>query len=248
MKPSKPPATRRRKRLPPFRFLDLPPELRLKIYELVLISPTTIDLDPSNCVTIAPRLRLFLVSHRVHDEAFRVFYGQNTFRLFPIHGRFYHTKKPLLVRLPAQYLAVVTTLELRLGPGWNGPPRGWVVNDRLGLHNITKLRLLKIFVEFDPASHEVFEGFRVGKEFYTDFCLKLARDVVKRVPTVEEFQFDGWNSVKRSAPLLMALVKEGRELGRRVSWGDEAGWSDKVELKAIDPEQSLEGLVAGLNL
>ncbi|KAF2265536.1 hypothetical protein CC78DRAFT_532417 [Lojkania enalia] len=146
----------------PFRFFDLPSELRLRVYELVLLVPKTVDLDPTNHRAISPRLRLFLVSRRMHDETFRVFYGRNTFRVFPVHGRFFHTKAPLLTRLSPRYRNMMTKLELRLGPGWNKPPKGWVADGRLGLIHAEKVRSLKVFVECDPASHEVFEGFRAA--------------------------------------------------------------------------------------
>ncbi|KAI7166098.1 hypothetical protein KC318_g21395, partial [Hortaea werneckii] len=79
----------------PFRFFDLPSELRLRIYEEVLLVHDTLDLEPSNYRRILPRLALFLVSRRMHEEAYRVFYAQ-PLRLFPVHGRFFYTKKPLL--------------------------------------------------------------------------------------------------------------------------------------------------------
>ncbi|OCK77659.1 hypothetical protein K432DRAFT_384512 [Lepidopterella palustris CBS 459.81] len=217
-------------RILPFRFFDLPSELRVKIYEIVLLLPSTIDLNPTNHRDIAPRLRLFLVSRRMHEEAFRVFYGSNTFRLFPVHGRFFHTKLPLLARLPPRYRAVITAIELRLGPGWTAPPKGWVVDSRLRLSDAGVLRVLKIFVECDPASDETFEGFRVGQDFYTFFCTDLVKNLFSQVSSLVEVQFDAYPSVKWDSPLMKALMNEVKAGNRRITWGPERGWSEAVDL------------------
>ena len=78
----------------PFRFFDLPFELRLRVYENLLVFPKTLDLDPTNHRAVAPSLRLFYASHRMHDEASRVFYGSNAFRLFPVNGKYINAKYP----------------------------------------------------------------------------------------------------------------------------------------------------------
>ncbi|KAF2492436.1 hypothetical protein BU16DRAFT_492093 [Lophium mytilinum] len=215
---------RRRPEAKPFRFFDLPAELRLKILDFVLVLPNTIDLDPDNYRYVAPRLRLFLVSHRMHLEAAACFFGSNTFRIFPIHGRFFHTKKPLLVRLSPRYRAFIKTIELRLGPGWTKPPKCWVVDARLGLGEMTKGRLLKIFVECDPASDEIFEGFRAGQDFYTFFCKDLVQNVLEQVPSLAEVQFDAYPSVTKGSPLMQALISEGRARHKRITYGPLRGW------------------------
>jgi hypothetical protein len=136
---------------PTFPFLSLPSELRNKIYSLVFVSaPAVIDLDPSTFSLLHRQriLALFSVSRQVHREATHHFFSTHTFRLFPTYpGRYFKTKRPLLARLPAHYRASISNLELRLGPGWNAPPRGWVVNDALGLKDCMNVRVLKIFVE-----------------------------------------------------------------------------------------------------
>ncbi|KAF2677320.1 hypothetical protein K458DRAFT_319797 [Lentithecium fluviatile CBS 122367] len=213
----------------PFCFLALPYELRIRVYEHVLVFPRTVDLDPANTRTLVHRLCLFLVSHAVHTEASRIFYSRNTFRIFPIHGRFFHTKRPLLARLPPTYRAHLTKLELRLGPGWTKPPKGWVADSRLGLEDAPKVHLLKVFVECDPASSDVFDGFRhgEGEEFYTTFCVGLLSGLFAGLPALSRVQFDAYPSVSKTSPLLKRLVDEARANQKIVLWGPERGW-DKI--------------------
>jgi hypothetical protein len=222
-----------------FRFFDLPYELRFRILELTLLFPKTLDLDPTNYRNIARYLGLFLVSHRMHDEASRVFYARNTFRVFPIHGRFFHTKKPLLARLPPLYRSYITKLELRLGPGWTKPPKGWVADERLGLADAVKVRLLKIFVECDPAGDMIFEGFRIGQDFYTEFCVDLLRSMAMQVPSLQEVEFDAYPSVQKSSPLLLGLTNEVTAQNKKTSWGPERGWDKIVEVSLASVMQTL---------
>ncbi|PSN65006.1 hypothetical protein BS50DRAFT_575118 [Corynespora cassiicola Philippines] len=225
-----------------FRFFDLPYELRLRVYELLLVVPQTIDLDPMNFRSISPLMRMFFVSHRMHEEAYRVFYGRNTFRIFPTHGRFYHTKAPLLARLPTRYRAVITQFELRIGMGWNKPPRGWVADDRLGLEEMEKARLLKIFVAFDPASDAVFEGFSKGPSFYTEFNVNVLKSLILQVPSMGEIEFDAWPGLlSRSSPLLQGLLDIAKAKKKKISWGPVCGW-DKI----VDDE--LAGFVEKMGL
>ena len=226
----------------PFRFFDLPYELRLKVYKILLVVPKTVDLDPSNIRTIAPRLSLFYVSHRVHEEAYRIFYGRNTFRIFAIHGRFFHTRAPLLARLPTRYRAAIIKLELRLGPGWTEPPRGWALDSRLGLADLEKAKFLRVFVECDPASDEIFQGFRVAEDFYTKFCVNLLCGLMFQVASLGDIEFDAYPSVKKSSPLLRSLLEAAEEEHKRILWGPERGWDKIVDINLVNV---LEGLSLG---
>ncbi|KAF2844633.1 hypothetical protein T440DRAFT_473231 [Plenodomus tracheiphilus IPT5] len=223
----------------PFRFFDLPSELRLRVYEFLLVFPKTIDLDPSNYRVVAPNLRLFLVDHRMHEEASRVFYGRNTFRVFPIHGRYINRKHPLLAWFPRRYRAHITRLELRLGPGFTRPPKCWVVDSRLGLAAAKKLYKLKVFIEIDPASNEVFEGFRVGQNFYTEYCVGLLRALLAQVSTISEVEFDAYPSVSKTSPLLKGLLDETKLNQKSVTWGPERGWEKIVEVDLVKVLQNL---------
>ena len=224
---------------PSFRFFDLPVELRLRVYEELLVFPKTIDLDPTNFLVVAPALRLFLVNRRTHDEASRVFYGRNTFRVFPIHGRYINRKHPLLAWLPRKYRAHLTRLELRLGPGFTKPPKCWVVDSRLGLAAVKKVYRLKVFVEIDPASNEVFEGWRVGNNFYTEYCVGLLRGLLAQVPSVNDVEFDAYPSVSKSSPLLKGLIEETKLNQKRVAWGPERGWDKIVEVDLVGVLQKM---------
>jgi len=219
----------------PFRFFDLPSELRLRVYEHLLIFPKTLDLDPSNTRILVPRLKLFFVNRRMHTEASHVFYSRNTFRIFAIHGRFFHTKRQLLTRLPLCYIEHLTSLELRLGPGWTKPPTGWVVDGKLALAYAKNVRLLKIFVECDPASDPVFEGFRNkdhGDEqsFYTQFCVAILASLFEQLVELARVEFDAYPSVSRSSPLLQTLVDKTKQGGKAVLWGPERGWDKIVDV------------------
>ncbi len=203
-----------------FRLLDLPAELRLKIYELHLVSSphVVVDLEPKNSRRIAPRLRLLQTCRRVHDEAYPVFYGGHTFRLFPVHGRFFTTQRPLLARLSPRYRAAVTRLELRLGPGWTNPPKGWAVTEGLGLGDASSVRVLSVFNQCDPE-HPIFTGFRKGDGFYTVFCGNLLREILAQLPSIDEMLFDAFPSVARDGPLMKRQLDEAHLAGKRIAWG-----------------------------
>ncbi|KUJ24473.1 uncharacterized protein LY89DRAFT_545964, partial [Mollisia scopiformis] len=223
----------------PFPFLRLPAEIRTKIYAIAFSHcPSTIDLDPSTFRLFSRTqvFSLFNVSRQIYREASHHFFSTHTFRIFPTYpGKFFKTKKPLLARLPARYRTSITTLELRIGPGWNNPPRGWVINDALGLGDCTSARVLKVFVECDP-SDGVFAGFRKSEGFYEEFCAELLDGVLKKVPTIKVVEFDAYSSVNRTGDMMAGLGKVVAEHKQVVAWGPERGWdreSDQVWLDAV---------------
>jgi hypothetical protein len=225
----------------PFRFLDLPYELRLRVYEELLVFPKTFDLDPDNARTVAPHLRLFRVSPRIHEEASRVFYSRNTFRIFPVHSTFINRKHALLSFTPKKYRAYMTRLELRVGPGFNSPPKNWVVDSRLGLAAATRVYKLKIFVQLDPGCHPSFDGFRLDNNYYTQYCVGWLRGLLAQLAGCTEVEFDAWSGVEKDSQLLLALVDEAKLNQKRITWGPERGWEN---LTVVD----LAGMVAKLAL
>ena len=191
--------------------------------------------DPSNHRLIAPLLALFLVSRRMHREAYPVFYSQPT-RLFPTHGRFFHTPRPLIARLPPRYRHVISTAELRLGPGWTQPPRGQHTRAELGLADCVALRRLRVLVEIDPGDG-LFEGFRgpgAAEDTYQRFCVGLVAGVLAQVPALRTVELDAYPGVKREAPLVMAVQRTVEEFGRRVEWGPLRGWGTPGEETGVE--------------
>jgi len=223
----------------PFRFLALPSELRNKIYSFVYsTSPVVIDLDPHTFALLSRQklLSLFRVCRQLHNEAAHHFFSTHTFRLFPTYpGRYLKTKKPLLARLPAHYRASMTSLELRLGPGFSNPPQGWIVNDALGLADCTSVRVLKVFVECDP-SDGIFKGFRMGEGAYERFSAALLDSVLQSVASVTVVEFDAYPSVKRTGDMMTGLGEVVAHHDKVVGWGPERGWdkdSDQLWLDAV---------------
>ncbi|MCJ1371016.1 hypothetical protein MMC20_002231 [Loxospora ochrophaea] len=198
----------------PFRFFDLPAELRRKILSNVLIVDQVIDIDSRNHRRLTPRLETFLTSRRFHQEAYPVFYGGNTFRILPVGSK----RQPLLTSLPSHYRAALIALELRLGPNWSKPPKSWKVEDKLGLEDAVAVRGIRVFVEVDP-SHEIFNGFRVDEGFYTNFSGAILEAIMKRLPALEEVHFNGYPSVSREAPLIKHLLEISLKEKKRISWG-----------------------------
>ena len=78
------------------------------------------------------------------------------------------------------------------------------------------VRTVKIFVECDP-SHEIFNGFRIDRDFFTGFSGSLLDDVLRRLPSVIQVELDGWPSVKREGPLVQRLLEVARHAEVRVS-------------------------------
>lgn len=221
----------------PFKFMALPSELRNKIYTMVFSAiPSVMDLDPST-FTLLHRTRalaLFTVSRQVHAEAMHNFFSTHTFRVFPTYpGRYFKTKRPLLARLSKRSRESITSLQLRLGPGWNNPPRGWVVNEGLGLRDCVNVRVLKVFVECDP-SDAIFQGFRAGDGFYEHFSAGLLDGILKEVPSIQSVEFDAYTSVKRTGDMMSGLGEVVARHKKLVAWGPERGWKQEIDQVWLD--------------
>jgi hypothetical protein len=223
----------------PFRFFDLPSEIRLKIYGFVLFgSRRKVALRSNGNVgsssknkPLAPlshRLSLFLASRRLHDEAAALFYSVQTFRVFPIQD---YSRLPTLSSLASSYRPLINKIELILGSSWTAPPKSWTVTDQLGLRQMSGVRTLKIFIQCDP-SHPVFEGFRISNDFYTVFAGDILRLMLEQLPNLYQVEFDAWPAVQKNGSLMSRLLSEVRAAERKILWGPERGWSN---LDDVDP-------------
>lgn len=182
----------------------------------------TVDLDPLNNFDAPERLSVFLASRRMHEEAYHVFYGGHTFRIFPTHWRFFGDKvQSVLSRLPPRYRKALVSLELRLVPGrivWSNPPKSWRVTNRLALEDMVGVRKLRVFMECDP-SQDIFKDFRVERDFFTNFAGEILEEILRRIPSLGEVQFDKYPSDGLLVTRLMDEVKHGK---KRIVWGPES--------------------------
>lgn len=224
---NKPPP--KKTKIQPFRFLDLPSELRLKIYGHYFDDiKGVIDIEPGNYFNIHMKLRILRVCRTLYHEASYVFYSTKTFRIFPIDGRHVRTKKGLLARIKPQCRRHMTTLELRVGPGWAKPYRSWVVNDMLGLADCVNVRRLHVYIEIDPSDN-IFNGWRKSPGYYEEYCRNLLDEVLKGLPSVAVVQFDAHSPVKKSGDMAQGLLEVARANKCTICWGPNRGWTDADE-------------------
>lgn len=216
----------------PFRFFDLPGEIRTKIYEFALLDNDVIDLNPSNARNIAPKLHTLLACRQIYEEAYPTFYGSQVFRIFPTHPGLFHTKKALLTRLPKKYRAAINTLELRLGPGWSKPPKIWNTGPKLGLADCTSVRRLNIFVELDPSG-DVFKGFRIDDRWYTVFSGHLLEELLEQIPSIREIHFEAFPSVAKDGVLMTDLVAIAEVENKKIIWGKHFVESSKEQCNSM---------------
>lgn len=213
------------KPIQPFRFLDLPSELRVKIYGYHFegVDPVA-DLTPDNYKKVFRKFFLLRTCRTIYHEASYYYYSRFTFRIFPTYpGRFFKTRRPLLARLKKEQRNAMTSLELRLGPGFNKPPKCWVVNRKLGLKDCINVRKLNVFVQLDPSVSWL-DGFRKAG-FYETFSRDLLHAILQEAPNVDTVEFDAYESVRKNCPIMEALQQTVREHGKRIAWGPKNGWT-----------------------
>lgn len=112
----------------------------------------------------------------------------------------------------------MTSLEIRLGTGWSKPPKTWTVNKKLGLKDCVHVKKLEVFVECDP-SHQIFSGFRVSRDFFTEFAGNLIERIVDSLPSLEEVTFNRHGpSVRRDSELMTRLQEAVLKGQKRIGW------------------------------
>ena len=192
-----------------FDFLNLPRELRDRVYHFVLFS------EPS--YEKAPAPSILTVNRQCHEEAARVLYSHTPIRVF-LKQEF--QSPPSVWEVPRRYRKWVTTLEIILGTSWTSPPKSWRVTKSLArlLSKFEAVRRLEIFVEMDP-SIPLFDNHRVSETFYTDFCGLLLRNTLLATPQVKIVQIDGNTFVKKNGPLVARLRETTEKQGMTVTWG-----------------------------
>ncbi|KAJ0167308.1 Exosome complex component SKI6 [Colletotrichum tanaceti] len=229
-----------KRRAKPFPFMALPSELRLKIYDYYFEGGgEVIDLDPDNYKNFHKKLGIQRTCRTIYREVSHYFYSSRSFRIFPTHpGKYFKTKKPLLARMKPSSRSLITSLELRLGPGWSKPPRGWIVTPALGLNECVNVRRLTVMVECDP-SDGIFNGFRRSHGFYESFSQSLLIEVLDQMPWVDTVTFDAWSSVKKSGAMMRGLLDVTAANNRKITWGPERGWTDGPD-EEDKPHSTLE--------
>ena len=210
----------------PFPFLSLPPEIRTKVYQLILFRPPRTPVDPKPKPSDASTLAVLRVCHLVYSETTHLLYTQTPFPLFHIQS-FPPLPTPLLI--PPRQRATIKALHLRLGNSWSAPPKTWRVSKMLArvLPKFTSLHMLKVFVELDP-SEPMFDKYRISKNFYTDFAGELLAEVLKAMTQVEVVEVGGYEFVNVSGPLVTRIRQAVLGSGKTLQWSEENGMREKV--------------------
>lgn len=212
----------------PFPFLELPAEIRNRIYNLILFSkPGYRGADGRK----KSRTSILAVSKKLHQEASYILYSSLDFRIFPLQD---FTPVPVIQELRPMYRSMVTKLEMVVGSSWTSPPKTWRVSKLLArrLGRLSAIQTLKVFVELDP-SLPMFEKYRVSFDFYTDFCGNLLCEVLAAMPHLTSLEIDGNPGVDTTGPLVSRLLAEAESKGKMCMLGPTKTLATQTGLKPV---------------
>lgn len=118
--------------LQPFRFLDLPGEVRNAVYRELLVLDKAVENAPKSTgrnnsrahdihlrrymYDIQPRLRFVRTCKLVHQEATSVFYGENEFRFTNANG--WYVLSSILLTIGPRHSKLIRSIAIHVG--WNG--------------------------------------------------------------------------------------------------------------------------------
>lgn len=156
-----------------FRFMDLPPELRLIVYEMLLkanhiIQPPGFPKGPF----ALPRpylgflqrpslsIEVLMVNRQIHAEAIQVLYGTNTFQLeFPNDSQWAHMTSIFLKHIGPSNRARICKAELFFAPIYDVDPDHKHIFPRRSIRSFSNMREVDLIV----AKSQAFDNFRRNK-------------------------------------------------------------------------------------
>ncbi|KAJ9646067.1 hypothetical protein H2204_000729 [Knufia peltigerae] len=212
----------------PFKFFELPAEIRNKIYGLILFGKPGYRGKDGRKKT---RTSILAVSRRMHQETSYILYSSLSFRIFPLQD---FTPAPIIQELRPMYRAMVTKLEMVVGSSWASPPKTWRVSKLLArrLGKLSAVQSLRLFVQCDPST-PTYEKYRVSLNFYTDFCGDLLRDVLAVMPRLEYIEVDGNPGVDTQGPLVSRLLTEADSKGKTWTLGPTKPFATPEGIKVL---------------
>ncbi len=106
-----------------------------------------------------------------------------------------------------------------------------MVNGALGLRDCVNVQKFTVFVQIDPSA-SFLDGFRKADGFYEAFLRGLLSNILADMPHLQHVEFDAWESVGKSCPIMQSLLEATLESRRKICWGPERGWTDHDEADA----------------